>query len=216
MPKLLLEKLSVENFLPEGWRTSVCKFALANTRDVTLVSSSVTSREKQKNTKILAKFISGDLIAKELPWLDFAYTNHFLQIIRSRLDLSALPAYDKLHGLSINVQIGTSMRYECHVESNPITGLLYATDHPKGSGGELVISNRTCAVGVDEIDFNCTIVYPKSGNLYIFSGLNNPHYVRNLLNKADRRIVIVMNYFNAQVSEKDRPLDLDKHLGIIA
>ena len=40
------------------------------------------------------------------------------------------------------------MRFECHVDSNPLTGLLFCTDHQ--AGGELVIANDTEAEGVAE------------------------------------------------------------------
>ena len=40
-------------------------------------------------------------------------------------------ARDKRYGIVLNVQRGTTMRFECHVDSNPLTGLLFYTDHQK-------------------------------------------------------------------------------------
>jgi hypothetical protein len=212
--KFEIQDIPVEHFLPRNWRNYTTEFVINNFRNATLTSSSITSREKDKKTRISIKTVNGDLVAQHLPWLYKLYTNRFLDIIKCEFDSTAMIAEDNLHGISINLQCGTKMRYECHVESNPITGLLYITDHPQGEGGELVIANNISAVGMEEIDLDCTIIHPRSGQLYIFNGYHNPHYARPLLNELDLGIVVVMNYFNNQVSEADRPSDLDRHLGI--
>ena len=49
------------------------------------------------------------------------------------------------------------MRYECHVDSNPIEGLLYLTEHPEGNRGELVVSLGYSAKGPDEIRNNSRV-----------------------------------------------------------
>jgi hypothetical protein len=36
-------------------------------------------------------------------------------------------AADERYGTVLNVQRGTAMRFECHVDSNPVTGLLFCT-----------------------------------------------------------------------------------------
>ena len=43
-----------------------------------------------------------------------------------------MAAHDDRYGVVLNVQRGTEMRFECHVDSNPLTGLLFCTDHPDG------------------------------------------------------------------------------------
>ena len=40
-----------------------------------------------------------------------------------------MAAADDRYGVVLNVQRGTKMRFECHVDSNPLTGLLFCTDH---------------------------------------------------------------------------------------
>jgi hypothetical protein len=212
--KFEIQDISVEHFLPKNWRSYITEFVLKNFRNVTLTSSSTTSREKDKKSRIPIKTVDGNSVFQHLPWLYRLYANKFLDIVKHEFDGAAMIAEDNLHSITINLQCGTKMRYECHVESNPITGLLYITDHPQGEGGELVIANNISAVGIEEIDLDCTIIHPRSGQLYIFDGYHNPHYARPLLNELDIGIVIVMNYFNNQVREADRPLDLDRHLGI--
>ena len=53
-------------------------------------------------------------------------------------------ALDERYGVVLNVQFGTRMRFECHVDSNPLTGLLLPVDHPLG-GGELVFAHNARA-----------------------------------------------------------------------
>ncbi len=43
------------------------------------------------------------------------------------------------------------MRFECHVDSNPLTGLLFCTEH--AGGGELVFAHDDAAqTGLDEVE----------------------------------------------------------------
>ena len=59
------------------------------------------------------------------------------------------PADDQRYAILMNVQEGTD-RYECHVDTNPVEALLYVTDHPQGTGGELVVTNDVDARSVAE------------------------------------------------------------------
>ena len=103
------------------------------------------------------------------------------------------------------------MRYEAHVDSNPVEVLLYVTDHPYGTGGELVVSPNIDAVGISEIDNDCEIIYPESGKLLVFDFRTFPHYVRPL--KSDEyRVAVAMNYYTEECTEEMRPPDLDQHL----
>ena len=58
------------------------------------------------------------------------------------------------------------MRLECHVDSNPLTGLLFCTDHVRG--GELVVAHDTAAEGLAEIDRACSVIRPQAGQLIFF------------------------------------------------
>lgn len=122
-------------------------------------------------------------------------------------------ADDIRHALNFNIQVGNKMRYECHVDSNPISCVLNCTSHPIGDGGELIISNDINSVGIDEIERDCKIVTPEAGNLLIFDGRNHPHYVRPLNKPEGLRIILGMNYYTNECPESLRPSDLDYHLG---
>ena len=59
------------------------------------------------------------------------------------------------------------MRFDVHVDSNPLQGLLYVTDHPKGTGGEPAVANNCAAHSLDEVEEDCSVVYPVAGNLLL-------------------------------------------------
>jgi hypothetical protein len=118
---------------------------------------------------------------------------------------------DNHFAVALNVQTGPD-RYECHVDTNPIEGLLYVTTHREGEGGELVVSNRGEAQSVEEVDADSTIVEPKAGYLLFFDGRHHSHYVASLKDPTAVRIVVAMNYYVPSWPEEKRPTDLNKHL----
>ena len=102
------------------------------------------------------------------------------------------------------------MRFECHVDSNPLTGLLFCTDHQ--SGGELVIANDTEAEGLAGVDRDCSVIRPRAGHLIFFDARQYPHYARALTADSETRIVAVMNFYTESCPESTRPRELNRHL----
>jgi hypothetical protein len=102
------------------------------------------------------------------------------------------------------------MRFECHVDSNPLTGLLFCTDHQPGSG-ELVFAHDRAAASVAEVDKDCSVIQPHAGHLIFFDGRQYPHYARPLTDEADVRIVAVMNFYTESCPESTRPAVLNRH-----
>ena len=69
------------------------------------------------------------------------YRGLFLDLAQEVVSVERVTtARDARYGVVLNVQRGPDMRFECHVDSNPLTGLLFCTDHPAG-GGELVFAH---------------------------------------------------------------------------
>jgi len=101
------------------------------------------------------------------------------------------------------------MRFECHVDSNPLTGLLFCTDHREG--GELVFAHDKDAADVDAVDRDCSVIRPHAGHLIFFNGREYPHYTRPLKFKSKTRIVAVMNYYTKVWPESMRPPELNWH-----
>ena len=76
------------------------------------------------------------------------------------------------------------MRFECHVDSNPLTGLLFCTDH--SAGGELVIAHDPTAADVTSVERDCSVIRPHAGHLIFFDARHHPHYARPLAVAAAR------------------------------
>jgi len=104
------------------------------------------------------------------------------------------------------------MRFECHVDSNPLTGLLFCTDHLPGAGGELVFGHDPSAADVGAIEQDCSVIRPHAGHLIFFDGRRHPHYARPLTSESEVRIAAVMNFYTESCPESTRPAELNHHL----
>ena len=150
--------------------------------------------------------------ARGLPWLYELYRGRFLELAGQACPEHVAAAQDDRYGLVLNVQRGTEMRFECHVDSNPLTGLLFCTDQPAGAGGELVFGHDPAASDVDAVERDCSVIRPHAGHLIIFDGRHHPHYARPLKSESDVRIVAVMNFYTESCPESTRPPELNRHL----
>lgn len=200
--------------LPDGWQEEILDYAQKNAVPKDIVPTSVTSRESADVKSLPVLTVGGQRISNELVWLDKLYRTTMLRLGQRCVDEELSVAKDPRYGINLNVQKGSSMRYESHVDSNPLEGLLYITSHPEGSGGELVVANNLDATSVEEVDRDCTIIYPVAGHLVFFDARKHAHYVRPLLQPTDIRVVVAMNFYTPSCSESGRPSDLNDHLGI--
>jgi len=169
------------------------------------------SREAAGVTHITRGRVRADMVQLRLPWLYKLYRNEFLELAELACGKTIKAALDDRYGIVLNVQQGNTMRFECHVDSNPVTGLLFFTDHPVG-GGELVAAHDPGAVGVDALEKDGAVVRPQAGQLIFFDGKTHPHYARALRDAADMRVVAVMNFYTEDCPESTRPADLNRHL----
>lgn len=201
----------LRSVLPTDWQDQILATA-ANAAPKTLRPRSVTSREGDPHLKIATLTVNGHIVRQRLPWLYDLYKGLFRDLGQFSVSEPLFTAENDVYGAVLNMQRGTEMRYESHVDSNPLEGLLYVTDHPKGSGGELVVANNPSANSVDEVEADCSIVYPAAGNLIFFDARRFPHYVRPLVQPQSVRVVVAMNFYTPSCSEAARPADLDKHL----
>lgn len=202
----------LRTFLPSGWQDRVLNIARSSAVAKTLLPRSVTSREDDPNLRIPVLTVNGTVVRETLAWLYELYHGTFCDLAQSMSSESVSTAKNDLHGAVLNIQRGTNMRYESHVDSNPIEGLLYVTSHPQGSGGELVVANSTSATSMSAIEEDASIVYPAVGHLIFFDARRFAHYVRPLKDREAMRVVVAMNFFTTSCSESDRPPDLDDHL----
>jgi hypothetical protein len=208
-PKFRWTTFDLNDWLPSGWQQEVA--AAAAVAEVRAFSRTpVISRESQEVQQISRGRVHADQVSHHLPWLFKAYRNELLDLAREVSIEPVSAAEDDRYGVVLNVQRGGSMRFECHVDSNPLTGLLFCTDHQ--AGGELVIANDPEAEGVAGVERNCSVIRPHAGHLIFFDARRYPHYARVLTADSETRIVAVMNFYTKSCPESTRPRELNTHL----
>ena len=198
--------------LPRNWQRDIVSAAERLTKQRTLVPTSVTSREASTSIEIPVLTVGGAVVADELPWLYELYRARFRELAQALTTEPVSTASDLRYGINLNVQRGKSMRYECHVDSNPIQGMLYVTDHPPGSGGELIVSNRGDVQGRSAIDADATRIHPVAGYLVLFDARAHTHYVADVEETSEIRVAAAMNFYIPASPESARPPDLNRHL----
>ena len=99
------------------------------------------SREANDVQQVVRGRVHADQLVSGLPWLRELYRAVFRELGEQATGHQVYAAADERYGTVLNVQRGSGMRFECHVDSNPLTGLLFCTDHGPGAGGELVFGH---------------------------------------------------------------------------
>jgi hypothetical protein len=170
----------------------------------------VLSREAPDVLHVRRGRVHADQVRRQLPWLYRFYRGEFLKLANETSAERVMAALDDRYSVVLNVQRGTMMRFECHIDSNPLTGLLFCTDHL--TGGELAFAHDANAANVAEVERACSVIRPYAGHLIFFDARQHPHYARPLAEAADMRIVAVMNFYTESCPESTRPLELNRHL----
>jgi hypothetical protein len=202
----------VSGILPNNWQEKVIDVARTDTVFRDLPRTPITTRE---NPDIIIRRrgrVSGEVVAEKLSWLYKEYHTTFLQLATKFTNEEIFCAKDIRYGVVLNVAIGNEMCFECHVDSNPLEGLLFCTTHPPGTGGDLVVANNQDAWGIEEVDANASHIYPVAGQLAFFDARKNPHYVRRLIDKNSIRVVAAMNYYTESFPESTRPAAINQYL----
>lgn len=210
LPHFHWTTFDVKRLLPENWQEEVEKAAIeADFRDYP--RTPVLSREAESVAHVTRGRVHAEKVQQRLHWLYKLYRHDFLELAAAASAEPIKAAFDDRYGVVLNVQQGKTMRFECHVDSNPVTGLLFLTDHPAG-GGELVVGHDPAAAGIAEIERDCSAIRPHAGHLIFFDGKTFPHYARALVSDLDVRVVAVMNFYTESCPESTRPRSLNRHL----
>ena len=195
--------------LPAAWLKDVSEAAGdADFRE--FPRTPVLSREAAHVRRIRRGRVHADQVRKRLPWLYESYRSVFLELAREAWAEPVMAADDERYGVVLNVQRGTAERFECHIDSNPLTGLLFCTNH--AAGGELVFAHDPDAASIDAVERDCSVIRPQAGHLIFFDARRHPHYARPLITAADVRVVAVMNFYTESCPESTRPRELNRHL----
>jgi hypothetical protein len=201
----------VTGTLPPRWQSDVLAVA-AGSDDRDFPRTPVISREAASIRHISRGRVHAGQVVRGLPWLRELYRSLFRELGEQATRGEVYTAADERYGTVLNVQRGSGMRFECHVDSNPVTGLLFCTDHGPDAGGELVVGHDKAARSLAEIEHACSAIRPQAGHLIFFDGRDHPHYVRPLRADDDVRVVAVMNYYTPLCPESTRPAELNRHL----
>jgi hypothetical protein len=211
LPTFQWTTFDVTGILPARWQHDT-QDAAAEADVRAFPRTPVISREAADVSGITRGRVHADQVARRLPWLRELYRSGFRELAERAIGGSVATARDERYGAVLNVFRGTRMRFECHVDSNPLTGLLFVTDHDLGAGGELVFAHSRDAKSRADIDRSCAVIRSQSGHLIFFDGRFQPHYVRPLTLEGDTRVVAVMNYYTESYPESTRPPELNRHL----
>jgi len=202
----------VRSILPRNWSAEILSVVRQHSRLTILQPPHSTSREAPDVRHIFARGVGPTDLYREVPWLVDLYQSTFRELAEEATGEIVTTGLSIKHTLVLNVQTADDGRYECHVDTNPIQGMLYVTSHPDGQGGELVVANTAEARTKEQIDANCSRVYPQAGHLVFFDARAHPHYVAPLAISAQVRVAVAMNFYTALCSESSRPDDLDDYL----
>ena len=148
--------------------------------------------------------MTGDLVAQTVPWLDGLYRTEILTLVNSLGFGQYEVSTDQRSRINLNTTL-KGARYEWHVDSNPMTALLFVTTHEPSDGGQLLFRPDPQVRPGETWELQ---VSPKAGTLLVFDAREAAHVVTEVL--AGRRISAPMNYYDAGMQE--RPADLDGYL----
>lgn len=209
-------QLNLIPVLPEAWSDKVLDVA-KDAQTVTIEPSS-TSRHDENHT-FRMRTLNGGILKQNLPWLFDLYRGDFAEIVARCMGQIVCTASEDEYAVIMNVIGQNDDPYEPHVDSNgatlvlPVTTHLEGEAHHKGGDGELVMSLNSNAHGFFDPEAADSLIIPiQTGHGIVFNGTNKPHYVR-LPNDGDR-VTLLFNYYTKDASEKDRPLDLSKAIGL--
>jgi hypothetical protein len=199
----------LNDLLPAGWMGDVREVAGdADFRE--FPRTPVLSREAANVLRIPRGRVHADHVQRTLPWLHEFYRGVFLELAQETQAEPIAAARDERYGVVLNVQRGIAERFECHIDSNPLTGLLFCTEH--AVGGELVFAHDPNAESIAAVEQDCSVIRPHAGHLIFFDARRHPHYSRPLTGASDMRVAAVMNFYTESCPEDTRPKELNQHL----
>lgn len=189
------------SILPADWLAQVNRTIAEFGVPTNLTGASDLSRELEASYNKSVIVVMGDACQRELPWLRKLYDNELRDFVTQTFGRPYFAARDLRSSVNINCLRGRGASYEAHVDSNPLTGVLFVTDADERTGGILVF---------EQADGRRASVHPRAGHFIAFDARDIPHYVTPLQTDMDR-ISIPMNYYD-HPERQYRPDGLDSYL----
>jgi hypothetical protein len=198
----------LRSILPIGWQKDVIDSAVRYGRFSCLDGGSVTSRQREftSTANDLVGVSAGTTIPFKIPWLARLYERDILDLANNIGMGRYTIARDTQSAININI-LPPGSQYEWHVDSNPLTGLLFVTDHRVGRGGEIVFRPDPLVRPTENWEL---IIPARAGNLLLFDAREAAHTVLPV-SEPIQRISVPMNYYFSD-SSCHRPEDLDHYL----
>ena len=172
------------NDMPTDWKHQIDRVVRSEAIETVLDGDSPTSSE-EPGTRIPVTVVEGRPIKEKLPWLSDLYANQFLEFSEQCFGRELFKCNSDNDAININCIQGDTARYEWHVDTNPVTGILFLQTLDESHGGALVFRNKG-----EVFRF-----YPKSGWFCCFSAQDVEHAVEPLVGQIER-ISIPMNYYD--------------------
>jgi hypothetical protein len=182
--------VDVRSDLPVDWVAQILAVA-AHAPTTTLLLAAPTGTEP--SGWVVVHSVDGGEVGRRLPWLTDLYEDVFRRRVERCAGDRVSPAADPRRALSLDVQTGGN-RYQPNEGDRHWGALLHVTDHPEGTGGELVLGHDPQARTIEEIDAACSVIHPEAGHLLLFDARRHPHYVRPLRTPGRSRIAVTMSY----------------------
>lgn len=201
LPRGLYSEIDISQLqlLPLHWAQQIEHLVAEHGILTHLDGKSPTSREPADSAGADVVVVMGDVIAKQLGWLFDLYRGPLLELCREVAGPGIQISSDERSAMNINALKGRGSHYEWHVDTNPLTGILYVTSHSAIDGGELVFRTND----------GMTRVAPRAGMFIAFDARELTHTVLPL-NSDAVRISVPMNYYDQAGTV--RPAGLDQYL----
>jgi len=185
--------------LPYDWCEKITKVTEKYSYKTILDGNSKTSLEVE-NSQIPVDIVTGQKIYKYLPWLVSLYETELLNFSQRNFKRNLYKCNEIDDAININRITGIGARYEWHLDTNPVTGLLFLDDFNENEGGALIFRNNGHVYSVK----------PRKGLFICFDARTIPHSVQSLtVNRA--RISVPMNYYTS-ASNSGRDAELNNYI----
>lgn len=193
--------LTATGLLPADWEAQVHSTIHTDAIHTVLSGTSEQSREMDGNYELPILVVSGEACNVRMPWLRGLYEKELREFASQGYGHPLFVARDVRSSINVNCLRGVGARYEAHVDTNTVTGVLFVSNVTELTGGELVFAHP---------DKPNATVLPKAGVFIAFDARTIPHFVAPLKTAMDR-ISIPMNYYD-HPDVQYRPAGLDERL----
>lgn len=191
--------ISEAEYLPKDWDRKIVEVCQHHARDAILFGNSTTSLEEDF-VRLPYRLLDGIAVSKLIPWLTNLYRDPFRKLASRLTGREIYCSQSLINSINVNILDKVGSRYERHLDSNSLTGLLFVTTAAARDGGELVFEFPEQAIAIK----------PRLGNLLFFTATGVPHKVEPLRSNS-ARVSVPMNYY-FDGDKQDRPIGLDTAL----